>query len=55
MCDTPSHLILGAVIDRGPKLDHIEDETTLLAAFVQQPSGTLLGYQSPVEYEACLR
>jgi hypothetical protein len=36
ICDTANHLILGAVIDRGPKLDYAEDEQTLLAAFRQQ-------------------
>jgi hypothetical protein len=56
VCDTPSHLILGAVIDRGPKLDHVEGEATLVAAFVQQPIGTLLGdsgYESERFHGVC--
>lgn len=43
ICDTGNHLILGAVIDRGPKPDHIEDEATLLAALNHQWFAALLG------------
>jgi hypothetical protein len=43
VCDTANHLMLGAVIDRGPKLDHAEDEATLLAALNHQKLQTLVG------------
>jgi len=49
VCDTANHLILGTVIDRGPKLDHAEDEQTLLAALNHQWCDTLVadaGYES---------
>lgn len=58
VCDTSNHLILGAVIDRGPKPDHIEDEQTLYAALRQQPLGTLLGdagYESERFHSVCRR
>ncbi len=32
ICDTATHLILGNVIDRGPKPDYVEDEQTLCEA-----------------------
>jgi hypothetical protein len=55
VCDTASHLILGAVIDRGPKPDAIEDEQTLLAALGQQWFSTLLGagYESERFHSVC--
>jgi len=43
VCDTATHLVLGAVADRGPKPDLIEAEATLLQALGQQPVSTLLG------------
>ena len=58
ICDTANHLILGAVIDRGPKLDYAEDEQTLVAAFRQQPFGTLVGdagYESERFHATCRR
>jgi hypothetical protein len=56
ICDTSNHLILGAVIDRGPKPDHVEDEATLVAALVQQRFGILLGdagYESERFHSVC--
>jgi hypothetical protein len=56
ICDTASHLILGAVIDRGPKPDVIEDEATLDAAWRQQKFTTLLGdagYESERFHRRC--
>ncbi len=49
ICDTSNHLLLGMVIDRGPKLDYAEDESTLLNALSQQKFETILadaGYES---------
>jgi len=56
VCDTANHLILGAVIDRGPKLDHAEDEQTLCEAWRQQPFATLLadaGYECERFHSVC--
>ncbi len=56
ICDTANHLILGAVIDRGPKLDYAEDEKTLLEALTQQRFDTLLadaGYESERFHHVC--
>ena len=56
VCDAANHLILGAVIDRGPKPDALEDEQTLLAALRQQPLDTLLGdagYESERFHDVC--
>jgi len=56
VCDTSNHLILGTVIDRGPKPDHIEDERTLCAALGQQWFETLLadaGYESERFHSVC--
>ena len=58
VCDTASHLILGAVIDRGPKPDYIEDEATLLAALNHQWFSTLLGdagYECERFHSVCRR
>lgn len=58
ICDTANHLILGIVIDRGPKPDAIEDERTLRAAGRHQPMGTLLGdagYESERFHSVCRR
>jgi transposase len=49
ICDTSTHLILGMVIDQGPKLDHIEAKATVLNALQQQSFETLVadaGYES---------
>jgi hypothetical protein len=56
VCDTGNHLILGAVIDRGPKPDYIEDEQTLCAALRHQWCKTLLGdagYESERFHSVC--
>ncbi len=56
ICDTASHLILGAVIDRGPKPDYVEDEKTLCEALSQQWFTTLLGdpgYESERFHSVC--
>ena len=43
VCDIANHLILGIVIDRGPKPDLIEAEQTLHEAWSHQTFSTLLG------------
>jgi hypothetical protein len=43
VCDTRSHLVLGAVIDRGPKPDHCEFAAAVREAHRRQPFATLLG------------
>jgi transposase len=43
ICDTASHLILGAVIDRGPKPDPVEAKQTLHEALNHQRFSSLLG------------
>lgn len=43
VCDTATHLLLGAVADRGPKPDLVEAEATLLQALEHQRLRTLLG------------
>jgi len=43
ICDTASHLILGAVIDRGPKPDPVEARQTLHEALNHQRFSSLLG------------
>ena len=56
VCDTANHLILGAVIDRGPKPDPMEDEAALLAALVNQRLRALLGdaaYESERFHSVC--
>jgi len=58
VCDAANHLILGAVIDRGPKLDYAEDEETLIEAYKQQRFRTLLGdagYESERFHAVCRR
>jgi hypothetical protein len=41
--DTANHLILGCVIDRGPKLDITEAQATVRQTVCHQPLGALLG------------
>jgi hypothetical protein len=41
--DTANHLILGAVVDRGPKLDITEAQATVRETVSHQPLGALLG------------
>ena len=58
ICDTANHLILGTVIDRGPKLDYAEDEQTLCAALSHQWFHTLLGdagYECERFHDVCRR
>ncbi|MDP6745966.1 MAG: transposase [Candidatus Poribacteria bacterium] len=43
ICDTASHLILGAVIDRGPKPDPVEAKQTRHEALKHQRFSSLLG------------
>jgi hypothetical protein len=56
VCDTANHLILGIVINRGPKPDSIEARPALAAALRHQPLRTLLadaGYESEGYHEHC--
>ena len=56
ICDTSSHLVLGMVIDRGPRVDHVEADATLFAALNQQPFDTLIGdagYESERFHRLC--
>lgn len=56
ICDTGSHLILGAVIDRGPKPDPVEAKQTLHEALKHQPFLSLLGdagYESEEFHSLC--
>jgi len=56
ICDTPSHLILGAVIDRGPKPDPVEAKQTLHEALKHQRFLSLLGdagYESEAFHCLC--
>jgi hypothetical protein len=56
ICDTSNHLLLGMVIDHGPKLDYAEDESTLLNALSQQKFETILGdadYESERFHKFC--
>ena len=56
ICDTATHLVLGAVIDRGPRLDHAESRATLGEALRHQPVATLLadaGYESEGFHRWC--
>lgn len=56
ICDTANHLILGLVIDRGPKIDAVEAHQTLQAALAHQPFGRLLGdagYESEGFHRLC--
>ena len=56
VCDTRNHLILAAVIDRGPKPDVMEFDKALLEALVQQWFTTLLadaGYESEAFHRLC--
>ena len=56
VCDTATHLVLGAVADRGPKPDMVEAEATLVEAFGLQPFATLVadaGYESEPFHRLC--
>ena len=56
ICDISNHIILGMIIDRGPKLDYAEDESTLLNALSQQKFEILVadaGYESERFHKLC--
>jgi hypothetical protein len=56
ICDTANHLILGLVIDRGPKPDPVEANQTLCDAFERHPFKILLGdagYASEAFHRLC--
>jgi hypothetical protein len=56
ICDTANHLILGMVIDRGPKPDAVEAKATLHEALRHQWFSTLLGdagYESEGFHSLC--
>jgi len=56
ICDALSHLVLGAVFDRGPKVDHCEFEPTLRSAVRRQRMTTLVGdagYDSEPGHRLC--
>lgn len=56
ICDTANHLILGIVIDRGPKVDAVEFRRTLHETLNHQPLGSLLGdagYESEGFHRLC--
>jgi hypothetical protein len=56
ICDTASHLILGVVIDRGPKPDPVEGKKTLYEALKHQRFSSLLGdagYESEGFHRLC--
>jgi hypothetical protein len=56
ICDTANHLILGIVVDRGPKVDPVEASQTLHEALDHQPFESLLGdagYESEGFHQLC--
>ncbi len=56
VCDTRTHLILSAVVDRGPKPDQVEFVDTLRAAMERHPIHTLVGdagYESEGAHRLC--
>jgi len=56
ICDTATHLILGIVIDRGPRLDHAEADATVSNALSHQRFATLVadaGYESERFHKWC--
>ena len=56
VCDTRTHLILSAFVNRGPKPDHIEFADTLVAAAKRQRIETLVGdagYESEAAHHFC--
>jgi len=56
VCDTRTHLILSAFVNRGPKPDHIEFVDTLVAAAKRQRIETLVGdagYESESAHRFC--
>jgi len=56
ICDAESHLVLGLTVNRGPKPDHCEFESTLRDALRRQPMQTLVadaGYDSEPAHRWC--
>lgn len=56
VCDVRSHLLLSAVVDRGPKPDHVELEAAVVQAARRQRIHTLLGdagYESEAAHRFC--
>jgi len=56
VCDTRTHLILSAFVNRGPKPDHIEFADTLVAAAKRQRIEMLVGdagYESEAAHRFC--
>jgi len=56
LCDTKSHLILSAVVDRGPKLDHAEFKDAVAQGFARHRFQMLLadaGYESEAAHVYC--
>ena len=56
VCDTANHLILSAVVTRGPKPDHCEFEKTIMQAVAHQRIETLVGdagYESEGAHQLC--
>ena len=56
ICDTSNHLILGAYINRGPRLDHVESRDTLMNALYHQQFEVLVadaGYESEGFHSLC--
>ncbi len=56
ICDVASHLVLGLIVDRGPRVDHVEFENTLRDALARQPIATLVadaGYDSEKAHRLC--
>jgi hypothetical protein len=56
LCDTRRPLVLGVVVDRGPKPDHCEFAATVRDAYGRQPFATLLGdagYDSEPAHRFC--
>jgi len=56
LCDIDTHIILAAVVDRGPKPDIVEFQAVLEQALKRQPLQTLLGdagYESEAAHRLC--
>ena len=56
ICDAKTHLVLGLTVNRGPKPDHCEFESTLRDALARQPLRTLIadaGYDSEKAHRLC--
>ena len=56
VCDTRTHLILSAFVDRGPKPDYCEFDKTITQPVARQPINTLVGdagYESEAAHRLC--